>query len=107
MPVAFTREDRVKLLAEVAEALLAGRLPAPAARLFVAGALDAWLRQGGRIGALERDFLKVAAPSRSTHTPARIWSRICSDVRATGDDVLGTVESGQLENDFDGNDDEL
>lgn len=83
----------MRLLAEAADALLAGRMPSSAARLFLAGALSAWLREGGRIGALERDFLKVAAPARSTHTPARVWSRLCSDVRATGDDALGTVES--------------
>ena len=84
IPAGFTREDRVRLLAEAAEALLAGRLPDPAARLFLGGALQSWLRDGGRLGALERDHLRVAAPHRSTMTAARLYAR-CSNGRATGD----------------------
>lgn len=78
----------MRLVAEAAEALLAGRLPDPAARLFLGGALAAWLRDGGRLGALERDFLRVAAPRRSTMTPSRVWASTC---RATADDEGGTV----------------
>lgn len=95
MPAGFTRADRVRLIAEAAAALLDGRLPEPAARLFVAGALDAWLREGGRIGALERDYFRVAAPARSTHTPARLYARHCSDARTTPGDEADTLGSSQ------------
>lgn len=97
LPPAFDREARVRLLAEAAEALLAGRLPDPAARLFLAGALQSWLRDGGRLGALERDHLRVAAPHRSTMTAARLYAR-CSNGRATGDsdaDNMGPSETGE------------
>lgn len=92
MPAGFSRADRVKLIAEAAAALLDGRLPEPAARLFVAGALDAWLRQGSRCGSLERDFLKVTQRERSTLTPQRLYARECSARRATTDDEDGTLE---------------
>lgn len=79
----------MKLIASAAEALLAGRLPDPAARLFLAGALQAWLTQGGRCGSLERDFLRVTQRERSTLTPQRLFAR--SARRATADDEGGTV----------------
>ena len=91
MPSGFTREDRVRLIHQAAEALLAGRLPDPAARLFLAGALRAWLENGGRIGELERTYLRVAAPRRSTMTPSRVWARDCSTRRATDDQAGGTM----------------
>ena len=75
LPPAFDREARVRLLAEAAEALLAGRLPDPAARLFLAGALQSWLRDGGRCGSLERDFLRVTQRERSRLTPQRLYAR--------------------------------
>lgn len=93
LPAGFDRASRVRLIAEAAEALLAGQLPHPAARLFLAGALVAWLRDGGRIGALERDYLKVAAPRRSTATPARLWQRECSTRRATHDQDGGNLSA--------------
>lgn len=76
----------------VAEALLAGDMPEPAARVFVAGALQAWLREGGRCGSLERDFLKVTQRERSTMTPQRLYARECSARRATAGDGDGTLE---------------
>lgn len=92
LPSGFTREDRIRLLAEAADSLMAARLPSPAARLYLAGAVSAWLREGGRIGALERDFLRVAAPARSTLTPARVLARISSDARATDDIDAGMID---------------
>jgi hypothetical protein len=68
-PAGFTREDRVRLIGEAAEALLAGRMPEPAARVFLAGALVAWLENSGD---LARDFLRVTKP-KSHRTPAAIW----------------------------------
>lgn len=72
LPPAFSREDRVRLLREAAEALLAGRMPSGAARLFLAGALSAWLRDGGCVGALERHYLRVSPPRGSHKTPAAL-----------------------------------
>jgi hypothetical protein len=46
-----------------------GELPEPSARLFVAGALGAWLANGGD---LERDYFRVKAPKGSHFTPARL-----------------------------------
>lgn len=92
LPATFDRAGRVALLAECADALLAGRLPSVSARMFVGSALSSWISEGGRIGALERDFLRVAAPPRSTATPARLWAAMRSDVRATGDAGADTVD---------------
>jgi len=69
LPAGFSREDRVRLLREVADALLAGRPPDRAAALFVGGAFDAWLTHGG---ALERDYLGVTPPRGSHRTAAAI-----------------------------------
>ena len=41
------RSDRVKLLGEVAQALLAGMEPSRVSALFLAGAIQAWLAGGG------------------------------------------------------------
>lgn len=101
-PAGFTREDRVKLIAEAAEALLADRLPHPVARFFLGAALAAWLREGGRLGALERDFLRVTGKERSRLTPARLLAR-CART-ATADDAGGTVSTslyGEPEHDPD------
>jgi hypothetical protein len=66
---ASTREDRVRLLGEFAEAVLAGREPDRAAAIFLAGALRAWLERGG---SLEGDYLRVH--QRGSHrTPSAIW----------------------------------
>ena len=47
LPGDFTREGRVKLLAEAFASLLAGELPHPEARMFLASAGMAWLQRGG------------------------------------------------------------
>ena len=99
-PPAFTREDRVALLAEAFQALLAGRLPSRAAALFVGGAGLAWLSQGG---SLERDFLKVTAKAGSHHTPTYVWQTLCDEVSSEGaqpgdgeDTLSGTSTEGEL-----------
>ena len=70
LPAALSREGRVRLIGELAEALLAGKQPDRAAALFVGGALLAWLEHGG---SLERDFFKVIKP-KSHRTPRAIWA---------------------------------
>lgn len=71
-PLSLSREGRIRLIGETAKALLAGRMPSKSAALFVGGALDSWLREGGR---LERDFFKVLRP-RSHYTVARAWAKL-------------------------------
>lgn len=106
MPPGFDRAARVRMLAEVAEALLEGRLPARAAALFVAGAVRAWLEHGGRCGALEREYLRVAAPRSSRHTASELWRRECSSRGATHDGEPGTMSetSGEQAHDLDESD---
>lgn len=92
LPAGFSREGRVRLIAEAAEALLDGRLPSAPARLFVAGALQAWLREGGRCGALEKDYLRVTQRERSRLTPQRLYARCCAST-ATDQDDSGSMEA--------------
>ena len=75
-PATFSRADRVRLLGEAFQALLAGRLPSREAALFLGGAGTAWLVQGG---SLEKDFLQVVGPSGSHFTPSALWERLCED----------------------------
>lgn len=101
-PAGFTREDRVKLIAEAAEALLADRLPHPVARFFLGGALAAWLREGGRLGALERDFLRVTGKERSRLTPARLLARCARTATSDADiDNMAPSLDGANEHDPD------
>lgn len=95
LPSGFTREDRVQLIAECAEALLHGRLPSGPARLFVGGALQAWLREGGRVGDLERSYFRVTQRERSRLTPQRLFARCAST--ATREDDEGTMEASTLD----------
>jgi hypothetical protein len=82
LPVGFTREDRIQMVGQAAEALLHGELPAAPARLFVAGALTAWLQRGGD---LERDYFKVSAPAGSHRTPAALYALLArSDAKHDG-----------------------
>lgn len=93
LPADLSRSDRVKLVAEAADALLRGELPSAAARMFVGGALSAWLRDGGRVGSLERDFLRVTQGERSRLTPQRLLAR-CA--RTTTSDIdASTMQSDQ------------
>lgn len=92
LPAAFDREGRIQLLGEVASALLAGQPVPREGAAFVAGAILSWLDQGGRLGALERDFLRVTGVQRSRKTPAKVWARCCANT-ATCDDAGETMES--------------
>ena len=83
LPVGYTREHRIRLLREVADALIAGRRASREAELFVGSALDAWLRDGGGIGSLERDYLKVTPPRGCRLTAAEVLKRH----RDEGDDA--------------------
>jgi hypothetical protein len=85
VPPTFDRESRVLLIAEVARALLEGRPVDPEAASFVGSALMAWLEQGGRVGSLEREFLKTCGKPRSRTTPARIWERCARTAQEEGD----------------------
>jgi hypothetical protein len=85
MPAASEREERVRLIGGAAEALLQGRLPSPAERLFLGGALLSWLTQGG---SLERDFLRVTK-ARSKRTPAVIWRDLTVDADQASDQGPG------------------
>ena len=67
------REHRVALLAQASEDLLEGRLPPPAARLLLAGAVASWLQGGGD---LVRDYLKVGAPRGSHETAAALLRQL-------------------------------
>lgn len=71
LPHDFSREDRVRLLGEAARDLLAGESPEPAALVFLAGGLTAWLDRGGD---LLRDYWKVKAPPGSHRTPSQLWA---------------------------------
>lgn len=84
-PAGLTREDRVRMLGEFAEAVLEGREPERAAALFVAGGLRSWLREGGN---LTRDYWRTAGPQGCTVTEAVLLRRLVegSSRRATTDD---------------------
>lgn len=68
----LTREDRVRLAAEVFNALVEGRMPSRAAALFLGGGGLAWLERGGD---LVRDYLKLAGRPGSHRTPSMIFQR--------------------------------
>ena len=70
---ALDRPARVVLLVEVASALLEGEPPSRQAALFVGGALQAWLSEGGH---LTRDFFKVTSVRGSHETPRQIAARL-------------------------------
>ena len=77
LPEAFTREARVAMLAEGFEDLLAGRLPRPVVRSFIASGGLAWLSAGGN---LERDYWKVRA-ARGSHLTPQALARLMDDER--------------------------
>lgn len=69
------REERMQMLIDFTDALMAGRMPSREVRLFVAGSFDAWLENGGH---LTRDFLRVDAVRGSQETPRVIARRLRS-----------------------------
>ena len=88
-PRSLSREGRVALLAEVADALLRGEAPGREAALFVGSALSAWLRMDGPF---ER-HARVGAPRGSHHKPSVLYARLIGDERKVARDSL-TSESG-------------
>ena len=81
----------MRLLGEFSEAALSGKPLNKAGLLFIGGAIQAWLSQGG---SLETDYLKVTAPAGSHHTPAYVWQTLCEDSSSRGaqsEDDAGTV----------------
>lgn len=81
VPARFNRQGRIKLIGHVAIALMSGKPPERAAALFVAGALQSWLENGG---SLERDYLRVTAKSGSHHTPAAVWQTLLENPSSRG-----------------------
>jgi hypothetical protein len=83
LPAEFSRRTRVRLLREVADALLRGERPSMEAGLFVAGAVSAWLSEGG---SLERDYLKVSAPKGSHDTAQALAAELARFDSPTDED---------------------
>lgn len=76
-----TRDDREKYvawIAAVADDLIAGRMPAEEARLFVASGIRAWLTNGGN---LTRDYWLTSARAGSHSTESQLWKKIISSSR--------------------------
>lgn len=82
MPAALTREGRVALIVEVADALLAGRLPRTEAALFVGGSLQKWLQDSGD---LVRDYFQVTK-AKSHYTPSAIFRQHFSETSVHPDE---------------------
>lgn len=70
-------ELRVRMADEVAEALLAHRLPEHGAGLYIGGAFRTWFELGGDL----QDYLQLRGPQGSTRTAPRVWMRIHSSSR--------------------------
>ncbi len=85
LPTGYTREHRIRLLREVADALIAGHRASREAELFIGSAFDAWLREGGGIGSLERDYLRVTPPRGCRLTAAEVLKRHPDERQADGD----------------------
>ena len=83
LPAGHEREQRVRWIAETGQALKRGELPSLEARVFVGGALMAWLQEGGD---LCREYFRVVKP-KSHHTAAFIYRRLNAhqDERQDGD----------------------
>lgn len=94
LPDGFSRQHRIQLVGEVFQALIDGRLPSREAALFVGGAGAAWLSEGGD---LVRDYLRVAAPRSSHHTPQHLWREACSSGGATDGDEPETMNADNID----------
>jgi hypothetical protein len=84
LPRTLSRAGRVELLAEIADDLLAGRVPDRTAAVWLGSALTAWLLASKRAN-LVRDYLEVQAPLRSKTTPQTLYRRICAQKAQTGE----------------------
>ena len=70
------RALRVAMLSRASRALLDGQLPDSEARLFLAGAICAWLENGGD---LARDYLGITSRRGSKLTAQAIWKAMRDD----------------------------
>lgn len=87
-PAGLTREDRVRMLAEVSRAMLDGKTPSRAAALFVGGAIRAWLERGGDL----ENYLRIRR--RGSHvTPQRLLARLIGDDAEREEGAVGSASS--------------
>lgn len=76
LPAALDRKQRVALLKQFSDAVLANETPPAAAAMFVASAIAAFLAQGGDLCA---DFLQIKAPQGCHDTPQRLARKLDED----------------------------
>jgi hypothetical protein len=76
LPAGFSREERVRMLDEAADALLRGEVPPDAARMLLGSALRAFLDSGDGRGALEGKYLRVTACRGSHETAGAVLARL-------------------------------
>jgi hypothetical protein len=91
----FSREDRVRLLGDFADAVMRGEAPRKEVAMFVASGLAAWLDRGG---SLTRDYFRVCGVQGCTLTPSILWRRMrdgagTSSKREQDGAVPATVET--------------
>jgi hypothetical protein len=79
LPSGFSREERVALLDQAADALLRGEVPPDAARMLLGSALRAFLDSGDGRGALEGRYLRITARRGSHETPGAVLARMKQD----------------------------
>jgi hypothetical protein len=96
--LAADRTARVQLLAEAAIALLDGRLPDSAARVYLAGGLLAWLNCGG---SLTKKYWATAAPQGSNATECELWQKIreknaSASGSATEEEKINKIDHHQI-----------
>jgi hypothetical protein len=94
LPGDFSRDGRVRLLGEAAQNLLAGQMPEPAALMFLAGGLMAWLENGGD---LLGQHWRVKAPAGSHRTPAQLWASSRGATEAAEDGIVRETFTEPLE----------
>ena len=85
------REERIRAIAEVVEALFDNRLPPRDSALFLASAVSSWLSNGGD---LARDHLRVSGVQGSHATPAAIWRRMQDEADNAIEMSQGSSSSG-------------
>jgi len=74
-PRSQSREGRLLLLAEAADALLGGVEASLESRLFAGACLAAWIRDGGPFEA----YARIGAPRGSHRTHPRLYSALIGD----------------------------
>lgn len=84
VPRSLSREGRIRLLTEVAVALLQGQAPSREAAMFVGSALDSWLRSGGPF---ER-HARIGTKRGSHRTIQAVFRRLMGDERKDSEEAL-------------------